>query len=101
MLLDVDENEDGRLDYSEFVSLMSRLTAAAGEVYDMFRKFDLDKNGFIDWNELKIGMKKLTGENIPDEEIDDMMEEADLDGDGRINFSEFEKMMQMNWMSDN
>ena len=29
------------------------------------------------------------GENLTDEEVDEMMAEADVDGDGQINYEEF------------
>ena len=74
------------MDCGEFVSLMSKKTARKGEISDMFKQFDLDKNGFIDFKELKIGMEKITGSKMPDSDVEDMLEEADLDGDGRINF---------------
>ena len=72
---------------NEFMNLMTIKTAAIGEVNDMFKTFDVDKNGFIDWNELKVGMQNLVGHELEDSDIDEMMEEADLDGDGRINYA--------------
>nr|XP_034323704.1 neo-calmodulin-like isoform X4 [Crassostrea gigas] len=97
LILTVDEDENGHLDMNEFMNLMTIKTAAVGEVNDMFKTFDVDKNGFIDWNELKMGMQSLVGHELEDEDIDEMMEEADLDGDGRINYAEFERMMQKNF----
>lgn len=79
--------ENGHLDMNEFMNLMTIKTAAVGEVNDMFKTFDVDKNGFIDWNELKMGMQNLVGHELEDSDIDEMMEEADLDGDGRINYA--------------
>nr|XP_022331962.1 calmodulin-like protein 12 [Crassostrea virginica] len=97
LILTVDEDENGHLDMNEFMNLMTIKTAAIGEVNDMFKTFDVDKNGFIDWNELKVGMQNLVGHELEDSDIDEMMEEADLDGDGRINYAEFERMMQKNF----
>lgn len=72
---------------NEFMNLMTLKTAAVGEVNDMFKTFDVDKNGFIDWQELKAGMETLVGHDLEDSDIDEMMDEADLDGDGRINYA--------------
>ena len=50
-----------------------------------FRIFDKDGNGYISRQELQIVMGNL-GENLTDEEVDEMIKEADVDGDGRINY---------------
>ena len=50
-----------------------------------FRMFDRDKNGYIDYKELKFAMQNL-GEKMCEQEIQDMMKQADVDGDGRINY---------------
>jgi len=55
--------------------------------------FDKDGNGKISKEELKLVMKNL-GENLTDEEINEMIREADDDGDGHVDFDEFVKMMQ-------
>jgi len=55
--------------------------------------FDKDGNGRISQQELKLVMKNL-GENLTDEEINEMIREADDDGDGHVDFDEFVKMMQ-------
>ncbi|XP_056021985.1 uncharacterized protein LOC125651292 [Ostrea edulis] len=101
LILTVDEDENGHLDMNEFMNLMTLKTAAVGEVNDMFKTFDVDKNGFIDWQELKAGMQTLVGHDLEDSDIDEMMDEADLDGDGRINYAEFERMMQKNFDPEN
>ena len=54
--------------------------------------FDKDGNGFISADELRF-VKNGLGENLTDEEINEMIREADIDGDGQINYEEFVKMM--------
>jgi calmodulin len=36
------------------------------------------------------------GENISDEEVDEMIKEADVNGDGQVDYAEFVKMMTYN-----
>jgi calmodulin len=36
------------------------------------------------------------GENISDEEVDEMIMEADVNGDGQVDYAEFVKMMTYN-----
>jgi calmodulin len=54
--------------------------------------FDKDGDGYITAVELKLVMKQL-GEDLSEEQLNDMMREADSNGDGRIDFNEFCKMM--------
>ena len=36
----------------------------------------------------------MSGEQVTDEEVQDMIRQVDMDGDGKINFEEFVKLMQ-------
>jgi calmodulin len=67
-------------------------TAAAGIDNDdseknreVFRAFDRNGNGFISPADLRHVMTDL-GENLTDEEIDEMMRAAGSDGDGKVNY---------------
>jgi EF-hand domain pair len=50
-----------------------------------FRVFDIDGNGTIDANELKITMFNL-GENLSDRDVKQMIKLADKNGDGKIDY---------------
>ena len=52
---------------------------------EALRIFNKDGNGHISQQELQIIMGNL-GENLTDEEVDEMIKEADVDGDRRINY---------------
>ena len=54
--------------------------------------FDRDGDGLITEDELRITMNNL-GEPMNENEVKAMIAEADLDGDGKINFKEFQKLM--------
>ncbi|TFK37103.1 putative calmodulin [Crucibulum laeve] len=95
MLNEVDANNDGTIDFEEFLEMMGRTFADADgeeELRQAFLVFDRDKSGKISTTELKQVMFNL-GESLTDMEVDEMIREADVDGDGEINFQEFRKMM--------
>ena len=50
-----------------------------------FAVFDKDGDGFISADELRNVMNSL-GENLTDEELEEMIKEADADGDGEVNY---------------
>merc|ERR1712196_271533 len=61
---------------------------AREEICKAFRLFDDDETGKISFKNLKRVAKEL-GENMTDEELQEMVDEADRDGDGEINEEEF------------
>ncbi|KAG0492702.1 hypothetical protein HPP92_006100 [Vanilla planifolia] len=58
------------------------------DIKDMFDNMDLNKNGRITLEELKIGLYKL-GHHIPDADVQILMDAADVDGDGTLEYGEF------------
>ena len=59
----------------------------------MFNLFDDDQTGHITLRNLKRVAKEL-GENMTDEELQEMIDEADRDGDGEVNEEEFFRIMK-------
>ncbi len=66
--------------------------AASGLMRSLSNYFFRDGDGFISAEELSQVMSTL-GENLSQEEIDEMIREADMDGDGRVGYEEFATMM--------
>ena len=66
------------------IGKMSEVDTAA-EIREAFSIFDKDGNGLITAAELKHVMRSL-GENLTQEQVDEMIREADLNGDGMIDF---------------
>jgi len=63
-----------------------------GEIKQAFGTFDLDRNGFVGAAEIQ-HILSLVGEEVTDEEIDEMIGMCDTDGDGQVTFDEFYKLM--------
>ncbi|KAK6505818.1 hypothetical protein TWF481_007709 [Arthrobotrys musiformis] len=95
---EVDLNNTGTIDFQEFLTLMAprdqQYRDMDRELRDAFNVFDKDKTGTIDAAELRLVMKAL-GENLTDEQIEEMIKEADKDGNGTIDFEEFKAIMQL------
>ena len=95
MVREVDLNQDGKIDFDEFMILMTKSspdTQTEEEVINAFRVFDKEGNGLIASSELKHIMMTI-GDKMSEEEAAEMVNEADIDGDGMINYEEFVRMM--------
>ncbi|GER54644.1 calcium-dependent protein kinase [Striga asiatica] len=93
----IDSNTDGLVDFSEFVAAtlhVHQLEEHNSEKWQQrsqaaFEKFDVDRDGFITPEELK--MVRHTGLRGS---IDPLLEEADIDKDGKISLSEFRRLLR-------
>ncbi|XP_037948978.1 uncharacterized protein LOC119680298 [Teleopsis dalmanni] len=94
---DIDNN--GTIDFSEFLNLMSQLLKKApkttrltpnqvAEFREAFKHFDKNGDGKIDPEELEIVMRSLNIKKTK-AQLQDIFNEVDLDGNGTIDFSEF------------
>lgn len=95
MVNEVDTDQSGSIEFNEFMAMMATSIQPkdfAEETMAAFKVFDKDGSGTISAEELKAVMKSL-GENLTDEEIDDMIREADKDRDGTIDYEEFCQLM--------
>ncbi|CAM9811081.1 unnamed protein product [Heterosigma akashiwo] len=62
------------------------------EIWEAFVAFDLDKNTFVGAAEIRHVLINI-GENVTDEEVDEMIRMVDRDGDGQVSFDEFYEMV--------
>nr|KAG5696690.1 hypothetical protein BaRGS_012059 [Batillaria attramentaria] len=100
MIKNADKNDNGYVEYDEFLLMMKRWSANTAhqgsdedeKAREAFRIFDMDGNGYIDRHELRFIMSRL-GECPEEEDICEMFRLADLNGDGLIDYDEFTKMM--------
>merc|ERR1712087_1093555 len=98
MMASVDLNNDGEIDFAEFVQMMENrmfLPSNTLEYQDAFKFFDKNGDGAIDFSELKDVLLSL-GEDFAEQDIHDMIDEADLSGTGKVGFDEFILMMPAN-----
>jgi len=68
----MDANEDGKLDYAEFVTGMECLTCAVpnGKLMQLARMLDVDCNGTIDWVEwVAVALLSSRGNNMEPEPL--------------------------------
>ncbi|KAM3613424.1 uncharacterized protein V6R79_025957 [Siganus canaliculatus] len=96
MIADIDKEGSGTIDFSDFLSIMTlkmNEKDSKEEILKAFRLFDDDGTGKISFKNLKRVAKEL-GENLTDEELQEMIDEADRDGDGEVNEQEFLRIMQ-------
>jgi len=95
MVMAVDKDGTGSIDFPEFLMMMAlkfNTENAEEEVREAFKVFDGDGNGYINRQELSVVMANI-GEKLSPDEIQAMIDEADVDGDGQINYEEFYNMM--------
>ncbi|XP_060925148.1 LOW QUALITY PROTEIN: calglandulin-like [Limanda limanda] len=96
MAKDVDKDGKGIFNCESFLGLMA-LDHQITQNQDaglraVFKVFDEDAKGYIDWNTLKYVLTNA-GEPLNEIEAEQMMKEGDNDGDGAIDYEEFVAMM--------
>ena len=69
----------------------------ANEIKEAFDCFDINKNGYISVNELK-EIFNIIGEDVTNEELDEMIAIADKEGDGQVNWLNFYEFLTGNAM---
>ncbi|KAF4690969.1 hypothetical protein FOZ60_016445 [Perkinsus olseni] len=98
MLAEVGKHPSQTVTLDEFCDMMAPMMASKDsreEIMKIFKLFDEDNIGKITFRSLKRVSTEL-GENIPDDELMEMIEEADRSGDGSISFDEFYRVMRRN-----
>ena len=87
------KNVEGGIDFDEFIELLVNHGRNIGEdIAKSFKVFDRDGDGLITEDELQITMNNL-GDPMNEVKVKEMIADADLDGDGKINFREFQRLM--------
>ena len=89
MINEVDADGSGSIDFEEFLKMMAGIVKSPEdeerEMWDAFRVFDKDNDGFVSIDELKFVLTNL-GERLTDQEMNEILKDADSDGKYRINY---------------
>lgn len=92
----LDKDGSGRLEFNEFRDFYKDYKTKHKNdreaIENAFKLFDRNGNGFIEAAELKAILSKC-GQQLSDEEIEEMIDVADVDKDGKINYKEFAKFI--------
>ena len=95
MILEVDDNEDNKINFDEFLILMhSRLKKAdiENELNEAFSVYDKNGSNLINVREFRKIMNSL-GEKVCQEEIDELIKKVDPKNRGYINYRELTKIL--------
>ena len=97
MMADLDSDKSGKIDFDEFINMMTAKMSDRDTEEDLKKVFKLflgddDKADTISLKHLKRVARELN-ENMSDEELQEMITRADLDRDGTVNFEEFYQIM--------
>jgi serine/threonine-protein phosphatase 2B regulatory subunit len=96
-----DKNNDGKISFYEFIlglSTLADFTEKEEKTKFAFQVYDVNGDGFLSNSDLFHTLKLLTGDNLSDVQIqqvvDRTMLRADKDYDGRISFDEFQEFIK-------
>jgi len=94
----IDTEGTGFIDLEEFTQIVRAKMQEdedERELKEIFRVLDKDKRGEVNVNELRWILKSL-GDDLTEEDIDDMIADVDTDGSGWVDYDEFSKLMLSN-----
>jgi Ca2+-binding EF-hand superfamily protein len=91
MIADLDADGSGAIDFGEWLNLMTKRVNdkdSRGNINKIFALFDDERTGFISSKNLRRIVQEL-GENVTNEELEELIKRADVDGDGLVSEEEF------------
>ena len=98
MMEEIDSDNNGEIDFEEFVRycvkrrISRTVSQEAKEIKDAFSFFDKNGDGFVTAVELRQVMREL-GQDISEEQAEQMIAEVDKEGKGRVTYQRFKSMM--------
>uniref|UniRef100_A0A8C6WS07 Guanylyl cyclase-activating protein 1 n=1 Tax=Neogobius melanostomus TaxID=47308 RepID=A0A8C6WS07_9GOBI len=100
MFASFDMNDDGYIDFMEYVAALSLVLKAGIQQKWYFKLYDIDGSGCIDRDELLLIFKSIRAINglpneISSEDFANMVfDKIDIDGDGELSYEEFMEGVQ-------
>ena len=96
-----DKDNSGDIDFKEFITGLS-IFSTRGQKEDKlkfaFEIYDMDKDGYISNGELFLVLKKMVGNNLDDDQLQQIVDrtimENDQDGDSKLSFVEFKHAVE-------
>ncbi|XP_065665877.1 calmodulin [Hydra vulgaris] len=93
---EVDFDGNGKIDFSEFVSLMTsqgdQMAWSDNDLVEAFRTFDTEDEGFISAIELFYVLNRLDDNTVTSKDIEDLVKTKNLNTNRKIDFNEFKKL---------
>lgn len=80
-----------KLSFEDFEKILDSFAVDGFDIMAAFRQFDKDGSGTLDARELRVCLRSL-GEQMTDEEIDDLFAMLDSNNDGKLSYMEFTKL---------
>lgn len=88
MIKEADRRDKGFIEFDDFVKTVSKhwsVVNSEEEIIECFKVFDREGSGYLEAKELRKVLANL-GEQLTEEEIEDMLKVANLDQDGQLNY---------------
>jgi Ca2+-binding EF-hand superfamily protein len=91
MIADLDTDGNGTIDFGEWFSLMTKRVNdkdSRANINKIFALYDDERTGYISIKNLRRVAQEL-GENVSEEELQELITRADVDQDGLVSEEEF------------
>jgi centrin-1 len=95
MISDLDADGNGTIDFEEWLNLMTRRVGekdSRANINKVFALYDDERTGFISVKNLRRIAQDL-GEEVSEQELQELIVRADLDNDGLVSEDEFYEIM--------
>ena len=97
MINEIDEDNNGEIDFEEFVAVMSRKVNAnytSKEVKNAFKAFETQgSSGYVTIDSLRKALMSYGTEKLSMQQANDLLSQLEQDSQGRVNYVDYVNMM--------